>query len=265
MTNNRCDSIMMIFESILRVFTCGMNRWSKVIKGGVDQIKGELDIYNYMQKLRLIQTTLNCMTTFQQRRLIEANVEASFLISPFKKSKEEQDADKDRKKKLEENKKRRRGAAVESSSESDEDFGFLEQMLKDNKELDEQTQRLLFGIIQKPWKEKKSNDKLTQAEIWERRRQRALERGEQLSDDSEYSGEVHDYDLRHGSDTIDESRTRRQQKRANKVANIDPEDQSLHPPCPPGFDPDKWDRMSLAEKCKYLGMTVDEWLKMNRE
>jgi len=49
------------------------------------------------------------------------------------------------------------------------------------------------------------------------------------------------------------------------VANIDPEDQSLHPPCPPGFDPDKWDRMTLAEKCKHLGMTVDEWLKMNRE
>ena len=74
-------------------------------------------------------------------------MEASFLISPFKKSKEETDADKDRKKKLEENKKRRRGAAVESSSDSDEDFGFLEQMLKDNKELDEQTQKLLFGII----------------------------------------------------------------------------------------------------------------------
>ena len=49
------------------------------------------------------------------------------------------------------------------------------------------------------------------------------------------------------------------------MANIDPDDKSLHPPCPPGFDPDKWDRMSLAEKCKYLGMTVDEWLKMNRE
>ena len=48
MTNNRCDSILMIFESVLRVVTCGMNRWSKVIKGGVDQIKGELDIYNYM-------------------------------------------------------------------------------------------------------------------------------------------------------------------------------------------------------------------------
>ena len=110
------------------------------------------------------------MTTFQQRRLIEANVEASFLISPFNKSPEEEAAEKERKKKLAENKKRRRGAVLESSSDSEEDFAFLDQMLKDNKELDEKSQELLYGIIQKPFKEKKRHDKMTQAEIWERRR-----------------------------------------------------------------------------------------------
>lgn len=44
---------MLIFESFLRVFTCGHNKWSRIMKEGMTQIKGELDIFNYMRRLRL--------------------------------------------------------------------------------------------------------------------------------------------------------------------------------------------------------------------
>ena len=34
-----------------------------------------------------------------------------------------------------------------------------------------------------------------------------------------------------------------------------------HPDCPDGFDKVKWDKMSLAEKCKYLGIDMKEWIR----
>ena len=53
MTTNGCDSFMLIFEGVIRIFTCGMNRWSRTLKLGVNQIKAELDIFHYMRKMRL--------------------------------------------------------------------------------------------------------------------------------------------------------------------------------------------------------------------
>ena len=38
-----------------------------------------------------------------------------------------------------------------------------------------------------------------------------------------------------------------------------------HPPCPEGFDPAKWAKMTLEEKCRHLGLDVKEWLRMSRE
>ena len=64
MTTNGCDSFMLIFEGVIRIFTCGMNRWSRTLKLGVNQIKAELDIFHYMRKMRLTQATVNALTTF---------------------------------------------------------------------------------------------------------------------------------------------------------------------------------------------------------
>jgi len=64
LTTNCCDSFMLIFEGVIRVFTCGMNKWSRTVAEGVNQIKGELDIFNYMRKMRLTQATVNALTTF---------------------------------------------------------------------------------------------------------------------------------------------------------------------------------------------------------
>jgi len=63
---------MLIFESVVRILTCGMNRWSRIIRMGVKEIKQELNIFNYMRRLRLTQATVTALTTFNQRRLLEA-------------------------------------------------------------------------------------------------------------------------------------------------------------------------------------------------
>lgn len=55
---------MLIFEAVIRVMTCGMNRWSRTVDEGVKQIKGELDIFNYMRRLRMTQAMMNGLTTF---------------------------------------------------------------------------------------------------------------------------------------------------------------------------------------------------------
>lgn len=80
-----------------------------------------------------------------------------------------------------------------SSEESVEDFEFLEQELNENKELDEMTRKLLNGIIQVPPKDKKRLDKMSREEMREKRRQKALEQGIELSDS--YGSERDDPDL----------------------------------------------------------------------
>ena len=48
-----------------------------------------------------------------------------------------------------------------SSEESEEDFAFLTQELKDSKELDETTRKMLYGIIQGPPRNMKRLDTLS--------------------------------------------------------------------------------------------------------
>ena len=132
MTNNCLDQMMLILESVIRVFTCGRNKWSRIVKAGVREIKDELNIFNYMRNARLTKTTVNAITTFNQRRLIDAQVEASFLLRPFdvdaadaaKKAKGKDGGGK--KKKGSALKKQKALLGESSSEESVEDFGFLE-------------------------------------------------------------------------------------------------------------------------------------------
>ena len=146
LTTSKCDSCMLIFESVIRVLTCGRNRWSRTIKLGVKQIQGELDIFNYMRRLRMTQATVNALTTFNQRRLLDAQVETSFLLEPLKRQDASDDADGKKR-----GRKAKRGLSrsgshlgeTSSSEESEEDFAFLDQELKDKSELDEISQRLL--------------------------------------------------------------------------------------------------------------------------
>lgn len=86
----------------------------------------------------MTKATVNGLTTFNQRRLLEAQVETSFLLTPFKGwNDKESKAEAKRQKRKEES----------SDEHSEEDFHFLTEALKHENELDEVTQRLLSGII----------------------------------------------------------------------------------------------------------------------
>jgi len=82
--------------------------------------------------MRLTSATVNALTTFNQRRLLDATVEASFLIQPLKREEEEDSDDQERLKgrsnaQAEAKRRRRRFTGESSSEESEEDFAFLEQ------------------------------------------------------------------------------------------------------------------------------------------
>lgn len=110
---------------------------------------------------------------------------------------------------------------------------------------------------------------MTEAEISERRKSKRLAKGLDLFSDSygdeddEMSGTV---EGRNGSDTIvaDKMTGRSARGRGKKKVQVMPVS-AEHPPCPEGFDPDKWAAMSLEQKCAHLGIDLKEWLKMTRE
>lgn len=83
-----------------------------------------------MRSVRMTQATVNALTTFNQRRLLEAQVETSFLLQPWNTGK---GSDKGRS----ERERRRKRMEESSSDESEEDFAFLDNELKDKQELDE--------------------------------------------------------------------------------------------------------------------------------
>lgn len=77
-------------------------------------------------------------------------METSFLLRPLKKSQEVEDEIKARSKRHESKKARKKRKIANSDSESEsseEDFFFLEKLLKETNELDEVDQRLLMGIV----------------------------------------------------------------------------------------------------------------------
>ena len=133
--------------------------------------------------------------------------------------------------------------------------------------MDEVSQRLLSGIIQAPPKNLKRFDKMTKEERWALR----THRGEVVS------GSINDYDpdddehgtigndgetIAHG---VSGANMRRQARQNRNKVGITVDDGTNHPPCPAGFDKDKWAMMTLEEKLKHLGIDMKEWNKMNRE
>ena len=151
MTQSCCDRFILLFEAVIGTILCKATKFGKILAQGRKEIEEEFNVYNYMQKLRLLQGTVNALTTFNQRRLLEHQVETSFLLTPFKRGKDD-DGKSDKQKKREEARRaasaRKRGKIIHSSDEtSEEDFFFLEKILRESNELDEVDQRLLMGIV----------------------------------------------------------------------------------------------------------------------
>ena len=185
MTRSACDRFVLLAEALLGTILCKATKFGKILAEGKREVKTDLNVYNYMQKLRLLQGTVNALTTFNQRRLLEHQVETSFLLKPYSSKHDPDAAAIDKKKKEDEKKKaqlQKKKFVDSESASSEEDFYFLEQALKEAAELDPVDQRLLMGIIQAPPKEKKRWDKEDPEEIRRRKKEKALARGEHWSD-----------------------------------------------------------------------------------
>ena len=74
---------MLIFESAVQCVICRQTKFTRIVNEGMGQLRDELDIYNYMKKLRMSYAVINALTTFNQRRLLEHQVETSFLLRPL--------------------------------------------------------------------------------------------------------------------------------------------------------------------------------------
>lgn len=63
-TNRCCDKVLLVVESAMQCIICRQTKFARIVKEGVGQLRGELDIYNYMKKLRMTYAVINALTSF---------------------------------------------------------------------------------------------------------------------------------------------------------------------------------------------------------
>lgn len=54
MTRNCCDRGILVLEAVIGHLTCSATKFGKIMAEGRREIKEDLNIYNYMQKLRML-------------------------------------------------------------------------------------------------------------------------------------------------------------------------------------------------------------------
>ena len=54
MTKSACERFVLFFEAALGTILCKATKFGKILAEGKREIKTDLNIYNYMQKLRLL-------------------------------------------------------------------------------------------------------------------------------------------------------------------------------------------------------------------
>ena len=74
-------------------------------------------------------------------------VETSFLLKPFSKSKDPDDVEREKKREARNQNSTRKKKRILDSESSEEDFFFLESALRNGEELDDVDRRLLAGIV----------------------------------------------------------------------------------------------------------------------
>ena len=141
-TDRFCDKFMLVLESAVQCLVCRQTKFARIVKEGVGQLRAELDIYNYMKKLRMTYAVINALTRFNQRRLLEHQVETSFLLRPLvgkKKGKGREKLDKNGKliSKERYNEMGKLAGDFSDESESEEDFEFMNKSLGVNQKFDE--------------------------------------------------------------------------------------------------------------------------------
>ena len=64
LSNGCCDKVILALEASIKWCTCKRTKFSRIVHEGMDQITRDMNIFNHLKKLRLIQATVNALTTF---------------------------------------------------------------------------------------------------------------------------------------------------------------------------------------------------------
>ena len=64
MTRSCCDRTVMVFEAVIGVIFCKATKFAKILAEGKREVREDLNIYNIMQRMRMLQGTINALTTF---------------------------------------------------------------------------------------------------------------------------------------------------------------------------------------------------------
>ena len=147
LTQNECSLAVLNFEALVtKIFTCRHSKFGRILEQGTTHIRRELDLFNFLKQQRQIMATLDCITTFEQRRMIRQQVKAGLLVAPMT------GGAKDGGKGKGKGKDGKRGASKlwnsdDESTSSDEDFNFLEERLKNKKILSPEDMKFLRGVV----------------------------------------------------------------------------------------------------------------------
>ena len=63
-TGKSCDKLILLLESLIKYCSCTKTKIARIVSEGTENIRGELDIHNYLTKMRLASATLDSLTTF---------------------------------------------------------------------------------------------------------------------------------------------------------------------------------------------------------
>ena len=128
-------------------------------------IRRELDLFTFIQNQRNYEATLNALTTFDQRRLIKQQVRAGLFIAPVKSGS-----------KYSKKSNAKLWDSEDEDTSSEEDLHWLQKKLHEDGDLDDESKRLLQGILTQNYKDRKNPE-------LHKRRFQALEEAELTDSD----------------------------------------------------------------------------------
>lgn len=66
MTRNKCDIKILSCEALVtKAFTCRPSKFGRMLEQGTATIRRELNLFKFLKKMREIEATLYCITTFE--------------------------------------------------------------------------------------------------------------------------------------------------------------------------------------------------------
>jgi hypothetical protein len=135
-TSSIIDRVVLFIESFFSLlFTCRANKFSRIVEDGKNQIKNELNILKFVKQSRFYECAMNNLLNFNQRRLVEQQARTILVIKPLAP-------------KITPLGSIRRHYNGSSDYTSDEDFDFLEKMLKGEEgKLDSMSLKMLRGVL----------------------------------------------------------------------------------------------------------------------